>query len=196
MSRTALVKLLHRWQLAEAVADVAPEEFGCETVSPWPAYHQAPAADPYGYRRNGAPTALPLGRVSDRSPPSTVGTPCGDELAMAVAPRPSTCTIRGIDSPLPQPGVHASAGRPSDGWLLYLPAGNLRPQAAGDSAESIGGWKRWRKWQNHEEAGYRSPGCGWGGSGGVVWSRLPPHLLSRWCHRRRRRSLGRSSTRR
>jgi uncharacterized glyoxalase superfamily protein PhnB len=28
----------HRWQLAEAVSDVAPEEFGCETVSPWPAY--------------------------------------------------------------------------------------------------------------------------------------------------------------
>jgi uncharacterized glyoxalase superfamily protein PhnB len=28
----------HRWQLAEVVADVAPEEFGCETVSPWPAY--------------------------------------------------------------------------------------------------------------------------------------------------------------
>ena len=28
----------HRWQLAEAVADVAPEEFGCETVSPWPTY--------------------------------------------------------------------------------------------------------------------------------------------------------------
>jgi hypothetical protein len=28
----------HRWQLAEAVADVAPEEFGCETISPWPAY--------------------------------------------------------------------------------------------------------------------------------------------------------------
>jgi uncharacterized glyoxalase superfamily protein PhnB len=28
----------HRWQLAEAVADVAPEEVGCETVSPWPAY--------------------------------------------------------------------------------------------------------------------------------------------------------------
>ena len=28
----------HRWQLAEAVADVAPEEFGCETVSLWPAY--------------------------------------------------------------------------------------------------------------------------------------------------------------
>ena len=28
----------HRWQLAEAVADVAPEEFGCKTVSPWPAY--------------------------------------------------------------------------------------------------------------------------------------------------------------
>ena len=28
----------HRWQLDEAIADVAPEEFGCETVSPWPAY--------------------------------------------------------------------------------------------------------------------------------------------------------------
>ncbi|MDA8261386.1 MAG: VOC family protein [Actinomycetota bacterium] len=28
----------HRWQLAETLADVAPEEFGCETVSPWPAY--------------------------------------------------------------------------------------------------------------------------------------------------------------
>ena len=28
----------HRWQLAEAVADVAPEEFGFQTVSPWPAY--------------------------------------------------------------------------------------------------------------------------------------------------------------
>ncbi len=28
----------HRWHLAEAVADVVPEEFGHETVSPWPAY--------------------------------------------------------------------------------------------------------------------------------------------------------------
>lgn len=28
----------HRWQLAEVVADVAPEEFGCATVSTWPAY--------------------------------------------------------------------------------------------------------------------------------------------------------------
>ena len=28
----------HHWQLAEAVSDVAPEEFGCLTVSPWPAY--------------------------------------------------------------------------------------------------------------------------------------------------------------
>ena len=28
----------HRWQLAEAKADVAPEEFGCQTVTPWPAY--------------------------------------------------------------------------------------------------------------------------------------------------------------
>jgi uncharacterized glyoxalase superfamily protein PhnB len=31
----------HRWQLAEVVADVAPEEFGCRTVSPWPAYQSA-----------------------------------------------------------------------------------------------------------------------------------------------------------
>lgn len=28
----------HRWQFAQAVADVAPEEFGCTTVSAWPAY--------------------------------------------------------------------------------------------------------------------------------------------------------------
>lgn len=28
----------HHWQLAEVVSDVAPEEFGCLTVSPWPAY--------------------------------------------------------------------------------------------------------------------------------------------------------------
>jgi len=28
----------HRWQLAEVLVDVAPEEFGCQTVSPWPAY--------------------------------------------------------------------------------------------------------------------------------------------------------------
>lgn len=33
----------HRWQLAEAVADVVPEEFGCESVSPWPVY-QTPRA--------------------------------------------------------------------------------------------------------------------------------------------------------
>jgi uncharacterized glyoxalase superfamily protein PhnB len=26
----------HRWQFSETVSDVAPEEFGCETVSPWP----------------------------------------------------------------------------------------------------------------------------------------------------------------
>ena len=26
----------HRWQFAETVADVAPEEYGCETVAPWP----------------------------------------------------------------------------------------------------------------------------------------------------------------
>ena len=34
----------HRWQLAETVADVAPEEFGCQTVSPWPAYHTGTTA--------------------------------------------------------------------------------------------------------------------------------------------------------
>lgn len=33
----------HRWQLAEAVADVAPEDFGCRSVTPWPAY-QLPEA--------------------------------------------------------------------------------------------------------------------------------------------------------
>lgn len=26
----------HRWQFAETLEDVAPEEFGCETVAPWP----------------------------------------------------------------------------------------------------------------------------------------------------------------
>jgi uncharacterized glyoxalase superfamily protein PhnB len=31
----------HRWQLAESTADVAPEEFGCETVSTWPAYQSS-----------------------------------------------------------------------------------------------------------------------------------------------------------
>ncbi|MDA8103341.1 MAG: VOC family protein [Nitrospiraceae bacterium] len=31
----------HIWNLAEAVADVAPEEIGCETVSQWPAYQGA-----------------------------------------------------------------------------------------------------------------------------------------------------------
>jgi uncharacterized glyoxalase superfamily protein PhnB len=27
----------HRWQFSETLRDVSPEEFGCETVSPWPA---------------------------------------------------------------------------------------------------------------------------------------------------------------
>lgn len=27
----------HRWQFTETVRDVAPEEYGCETVAPWPA---------------------------------------------------------------------------------------------------------------------------------------------------------------
>ena len=26
----------HRWQFAETVRDVAPEDFGCQTVAPWP----------------------------------------------------------------------------------------------------------------------------------------------------------------
>lgn len=26
----------HRWEFAQTVRDVAPEEYGCETVSPWP----------------------------------------------------------------------------------------------------------------------------------------------------------------
>jgi len=26
----------HRWQFAETLRDVAPEEFGCHTVAPWP----------------------------------------------------------------------------------------------------------------------------------------------------------------
>ncbi|HEX3426453.1 MAG TPA: VOC family protein [Acidimicrobiales bacterium] len=26
----------HHWQFSETVRDVAPEEYGCETVSPWP----------------------------------------------------------------------------------------------------------------------------------------------------------------
>ena len=26
----------HRWQFCETLRDVAPEEFGCETVAPWP----------------------------------------------------------------------------------------------------------------------------------------------------------------
>jgi uncharacterized glyoxalase superfamily protein PhnB len=26
----------HRWQFTESVRDVAPEEYGCQTVAPWP----------------------------------------------------------------------------------------------------------------------------------------------------------------
>jgi uncharacterized glyoxalase superfamily protein PhnB len=26
----------HRWQLTETIADVAPEDYGCTTVEPWP----------------------------------------------------------------------------------------------------------------------------------------------------------------
>lgn len=28
----------YRWQFAETTRDVAPEEYGCQTVSPWPGY--------------------------------------------------------------------------------------------------------------------------------------------------------------
>jgi uncharacterized glyoxalase superfamily protein PhnB len=31
----------HRWQFSETVRDVAPEDYGCETVSPWPGVGQA-----------------------------------------------------------------------------------------------------------------------------------------------------------
>jgi uncharacterized glyoxalase superfamily protein PhnB len=26
----------HRWQFTETISDVAPEDYGCQTVSPWP----------------------------------------------------------------------------------------------------------------------------------------------------------------
>jgi len=26
----------HRWQFAETVRDVAPEDYGCKTIAPWP----------------------------------------------------------------------------------------------------------------------------------------------------------------
>ncbi|MBO0748188.1 MAG: VOC family protein [Acidimicrobiaceae bacterium] len=32
----------HRWQLAEPVRDVAPEDFGNRTITPWPAYESDP----------------------------------------------------------------------------------------------------------------------------------------------------------
>jgi uncharacterized glyoxalase superfamily protein PhnB len=28
----------HRWQLTQTVRDVAPEEYGCQTVAPWPGH--------------------------------------------------------------------------------------------------------------------------------------------------------------
>lgn len=31
----------HRWQFAETVRDVAPEDFGCKTVAPWPGRPEA-----------------------------------------------------------------------------------------------------------------------------------------------------------
>jgi uncharacterized glyoxalase superfamily protein PhnB len=31
----------HRWQFSETLRDVAPEEYGCETVSPWPDHADA-----------------------------------------------------------------------------------------------------------------------------------------------------------
>jgi uncharacterized glyoxalase superfamily protein PhnB len=32
----------HRWQFAESVRDVAPEEYGCQTVAPWPVRSPGP----------------------------------------------------------------------------------------------------------------------------------------------------------
>jgi uncharacterized glyoxalase superfamily protein PhnB len=32
----------YHWQLAQTTGDVAPEEYGCETVTPWPAYGCVP----------------------------------------------------------------------------------------------------------------------------------------------------------
>jgi uncharacterized glyoxalase superfamily protein PhnB len=26
----------HRWQFSESVSDVVPEEYGCQTIAPWP----------------------------------------------------------------------------------------------------------------------------------------------------------------
>jgi uncharacterized glyoxalase superfamily protein PhnB len=34
----------HRWEFCESIRDVAPEEFGCETISPWPASGRAGSA--------------------------------------------------------------------------------------------------------------------------------------------------------
>jgi uncharacterized glyoxalase superfamily protein PhnB len=31
----------HQWQFTQSVRDVAPEEYGCETVAPWPAQRDA-----------------------------------------------------------------------------------------------------------------------------------------------------------
>jgi uncharacterized glyoxalase superfamily protein PhnB len=36
----------HRWEFTQTVRDVAPEEFGCETVAPWPKPSTARAASP------------------------------------------------------------------------------------------------------------------------------------------------------
>jgi uncharacterized glyoxalase superfamily protein PhnB len=30
----------HRWQFSETLRDVAPEEYGCQTISPWPDGHR------------------------------------------------------------------------------------------------------------------------------------------------------------
>jgi uncharacterized glyoxalase superfamily protein PhnB len=35
---TVLDVAVHRWQFAETVRDVAPEEYGCTTVAPWPGH--------------------------------------------------------------------------------------------------------------------------------------------------------------
>ena len=34
----------HRWQFSESVSDVPPEDYGCQTVAPWPGQRSAPTA--------------------------------------------------------------------------------------------------------------------------------------------------------
>lgn len=38
----------HRWEFTETVRDVAPEEYGCETVAPWPKGDEMRGVSPEG----------------------------------------------------------------------------------------------------------------------------------------------------